>query len=100
MIEAGRSRWLAIVLLAPSRQRDQDHLCSIWQSPQALCSLGTVHPRHPEIEEDNVRAKSGCLRYAFLPIGRGHDADHAFCAIYLLIVHPKRWKDVSNNMVR
>ena len=73
MIEAGSPGLLAIVLLAPSRQCDQDRLPSIWQGPQALCSLDTVHPWHPEIEEDNMWAKCCCLRDAFLPIGRGHD---------------------------
>ncbi len=73
MIEAGSARSLPIVLLAPSRQSDQDRLCAIGQSPQALCGLGTVHPGHAEIEEDNVRAECCCFRNAFLTIGRGHD---------------------------
>jgi hypothetical protein len=35
MIEAGRSRSREIALLAPSRERDQDHLRSIGQGTQA-----------------------------------------------------------------
>src|SRR5579863_550280 len=73
MIEAGRSGSLQIVLLAPPSQCDQDRPFSIWQSPQALCSLDAVHPWHSEIEEDDVRAKRCCCRKAFLPIGRGRD---------------------------
>jgi hypothetical protein len=73
MIEAGSSRSLTIVLLAPSCERDQDRLLAVWQSPQAFRGLGTVHPGHPEIEEDNVRAECCGFRDAFLPIGRSHD---------------------------
>ena len=72
MIEAGSPGSLAIVLLAPSRQCDQDRLPSIWQTAEALCGLDTVHPWHPEIEEDNVRAKFCRSRNALLPIGGGH----------------------------
>lgn len=61
MIEASLSRSLQIILVTPSRQCDQDRLPSIWQGPQALCSLNPVHPWHSEIEEDNVRTECGCL---------------------------------------
>jgi len=73
MIEAGNSSSLTVVLLAPSRQRDQNRLLAVWQSPKTPRSLCTVHPWHPEIEKDNMRAECCCLRNAFLPIGRGQD---------------------------
>jgi hypothetical protein len=38
-----------------------------------LCSLQSVHPRHAEIEEDQVRPVDGCELYSILAVAGGSD---------------------------
>src|SRR5687767_1662570 len=69
-IESRRMRSLAIGVLAPARERDDERLLAARQRPDAPRGFDAVHAWHAEIQHDGVRMPFTGLSYGFDPVAR------------------------------
>src|SRR4051812_35547852 len=70
MVEAGRGGALLVLGTSPAGNGDEHDLRASIQRPQARAELVTIHPRHSQIDEGDVRVKPFCNTKTFNTIVR------------------------------
>ena len=91
MVKAGLRCVATVLLLSPTRQRDQSHVCDLPVSPQFAGHIQTTDYRQTEVEEDDIRSVRHSRRDGAQPVEGGsylmpHSLDRQFQHLEQVVV--------------